>query len=215
MTTQGYLGVDIRDVSQEQMKALKLKDTRGAEIIHVDHDGPAGKLGLRQHDVILEMNGQAIENQEQLRRLLRETPAGRSVTLTISRDGQQQTMTTQLENRAEVERRAWEQHLVVPDPALDDGPAPHAGSGFLHSDSLSGLGAEARRELLRPATVLSASFTGAQLEVMGPQLAEFFGVGEKRVAGAQRRREEPGGRCGTAGRRCGAGDQSNRSDERK
>ncbi|MEO6912295.1 MAG: PDZ domain-containing protein, partial [Edaphobacter sp.] len=180
VTTQGYLGVDIRDVSQGQMKALKLKDTRGAEVIHVDHDGPAGELGLRQHDVILEMNGQAIENQEQLRRLLRETPAGRSVTLKISRDGQQQTMTTQLENRAEVERRAWEQHLVVPDPALDDKPAPHAGSGFLHSDSLSGLGDRARRELLRPTTVLSASFTGAQLEVMGPQLAEFFGCAGKK-----------------------------------
>lgn len=178
-TAQGYLGVDIRDVSQGQMKALKLKNARGAEIVHVDHDGPAGKLGLRQHDVILEVNGQQIEGQEQLRRLLRETPAGRSITLTISRDGRQQTMTTQLENRAEVERRAWEQHLVVPDPSRDDGPGAHVGSGFLHSDSLSVLGARARRDLLGPATILSASFTGAQLEVMGPQLADFFGVGGK------------------------------------
>lgn len=178
--TQGYLGVDIRDVSQGQMAALKLNDVRGAEVIHVDHDGPAGKLGLRPHDVILQMNGQQIVGQEQLRRMLRETPAGRSVTFVISRDGQQQTMTTQLADRQEVERRAWEQHLVVPDPAVssgrDNAPPPHVGSGFLHSNSLSGLGARAHRDLLGATTVLSPSFTGAQLEIMGPQLAEFFGV---------------------------------------
>ncbi|MEO8737356.1 MAG: PDZ domain-containing protein [Edaphobacter sp.] len=174
---QGYLGVDIRDVSTAQVAALKLKDTRGAEIIHVDHDGPAGKLGLRQHDVILEMNGQQIEGQEQLRRLLHEMPAGRSVTFVISRDGQRQTMATQLANREEVARRAWEQHLVVPDPGPDNGPAPHAGSSFLHADPRPGIGARARRDfLLGSSTILSASFTGVHLEIIGPQLADFFGV---------------------------------------
>lgn len=172
----GYLGVDIRDVNPDKVAALKLKDARGAEIVHVDHDGPAGKLGLLQHDVVLEMNGQRIEGQEQLRRMLRETPAGRSVTFVISRDGQQQTMTTQLANREEVARRAWEQHLVVPAPDADEGPGRRLGSGFLHSDTSSGLGAKAHRDFLGATTVLSASFTGAQLEVMGSQLAEFFGV---------------------------------------
>lgn len=174
--TQGYLGVDIRDVSKDQVARLKLNDARGAEIIHVDHDGPAGKLGLCQHDVILQMNGQQIQGQEQLRQMLRETPAGRSVTFVISRDGQQQTLTTQLANRQEVERRAWEQHLVVPDPAPDNGPPSQVGNGFLHSDTSSGKGARAHRDFLGATTVLNASFTGAQLEVMGPQLAEFFGV---------------------------------------
>ena len=176
--TQGYLGVDIRDVSEDRVGVLKLNDTRGAEVIHVDHDGPAGKLGLQLHDVILQMNGQQIQGQEQLRQLLRETPAGRSVTFVISRDGRQQTLTTQLANRQEVERRAWEQHLVVPDPEIDDAPPPPVSNGFLHSDTApaAGTGAKAHRDFLGATTVLSASFTGAQLEVMGPQLAEFFGV---------------------------------------
>jgi S1-C subfamily serine protease len=177
-TSQGYLGVDLRDVSQDELTSLKLNDTRGAEIIHVDHDGPAGKLGLQKYDVILQMNGTPIQNQEQLRQLLRESPAGRSVTFVISRDGQQQTLTTQLANRQEVERRAWEQHLVVPDPGSDFGPPPQVGNGFVHSDNPSSLnkGAKAHRDFLGATTVLSPSFTGAQLEVMGPQLAEFFGV---------------------------------------
>lgn len=175
---QGYLGVDLRDVGQDEVTTLKLNDTRGAEIIHVDHDGPAGKLGLQKCDVILQMNGVQIKDQEQLRQMLRETPAGKSVTFVISRDGQQQTLTTQLANRQEVERRAWEQHLVVPDPEMDNGPAPQVGNGFIHSDNPSSLGkgAKAHRDFLGATTVLSASFTGAQLEVMGPQLAEFFGV---------------------------------------
>lgn len=173
---QGYLGVDLRDVEQDEVTPLKLNDTRGAEIIHVDHDGPAGKLGLRKQDVILQMNGVQIQNQEQLRQMLRECPAGRSVTFVISRKGQQQTLTTQLADRQEVERRAWEQHLVVPDPDPGDGTPPRAGNGFLHSDTSTGKGAKAHRDFLGATTVLSASFTGAQLEVIGPQLAEFFGV---------------------------------------
>ncbi|WP_188553083.1 PDZ domain-containing protein [Edaphobacter dinghuensis] len=176
---QGYLGIDLRDVGQDEVSSLKLSDTRGAEIVHVDHDGPAGKLGLQRNDVILQMNGVQIQDQEQLRQMLREMPAGKSVTFVISRDGQQQTLTTQLANRQEVERRAWEQHLVVPDPGSDYGPPPQMGSGFVHSDSGNtslGKGAKAHRDFLGATTVLSASFTGAQLEVMGPQLAEFFGV---------------------------------------
>jgi serine protease Do len=175
---QGYLGVDLRDVAKEEVAPLKLNDTRGAEIIHVDHDGPAGKLGLQKQDVILQMNGIQIQDQDQLRQMLHECTAGRSVTFVISRDGQQQTLTTQLADRQEVERRAWEQHLVVPDPEMDNGPAPPVGNGFVHSDTTTamGKGAKAHRDFLGSTTVLSASFTGAQLEVMGPQLAEFFGV---------------------------------------
>jgi len=73
--SQGYLGIDLRDVSEDQVTVLKLKDVHGVEIVGVDHDGPACKSGLRVHDVILQMNGQSVEGEEQLRRMLRETPA--------------------------------------------------------------------------------------------------------------------------------------------
>jgi membrane-associated protease RseP (regulator of RpoE activity) len=175
-TAQGYLGVDIRDVSEDEVAPLKLKDARGAEIIHVDHDAPAGKLGLQKQDVILKLNDQQIENQEQLRKMLRECPAGLSVTLVISRDGRQQTMKTQLANRQEVERRAWEQHLVVPDPAAGDARAAHGWSSFLRSDPSANSGTRGHRDSSGKMDVLDPSYTGARLEVMGPQLAEFFGV---------------------------------------
>lgn len=202
--TQGYLGVDIRDVAPDQVAPLKLKDTRGAEIIHIDHDGPAGKLGLREHDVILKVNNQEIGNQEQLRKMLRDSPAGLSVTLIISRDGQQQTMTTQLANRQEVERRAWEQHLVVPDPAPNAPRPPRIANGFLHGGNAApnaDAGARPHRDFLGTTTVLSSSYTGAQLEVMGPQLAEYFGV--EGNAGLLVRRVEPNSPAEVAGIRAG------------
>lgn len=201
--TQGYLGVDIRDVAPDQVAPLKLKDTRGAEIIHIDHDGPAGKLGLREHDVILKVNGQEIENQEQLRRMLRDSPAGLSVTLIISRDGQQQTMSTQLANRQEVERRAWEQHLVVPDPGPSDFRPPRIANSFVHGNAApnADTGARPHRDLLGTTTVLNSSYTGAQLEVMGPQLAEYFGV--EGNAGLLVRRVEPDSPAEVAGIRAG------------
>jgi serine protease Do len=190
--TQGYLGVDIRDVGDEQIGALKLKEPRGAEVIHVDHDGPAGKAGLREHDVILKMNGSVIEGEDQLRRMLRETPAGRTATLIISRDGQQQTVTTRLANKLEVERQAWEERWIVPVPpeeggsvnastANGQGTGSGSGSG---SGSSNGKGqsffspsAVARGSHNLIGTLTGSSYTGALVENLGPQLAEFFGTG--------------------------------------
>ena len=98
-STGAYLGVDIADVTTERLSALKLKDERGVEVTMVDQDAPAGKAGLKEHDVILSMNGTNVESGAQLRRMIRETPAGRMVTLGVSRDGQPLTLKVQLADR--------------------------------------------------------------------------------------------------------------------
>ncbi len=66
-----YLGVDIADVDTERLSALKLKEEHGAEITTVDQDAPAGKAGLKVHDVILSLNGAAVESAAQLKRMIR------------------------------------------------------------------------------------------------------------------------------------------------
>ena len=99
-----YLGIDIDDVTSERASALKLKEERGVEITRVDQDAPAGKAGLKEHDVILQFNGARLEGEEQLRRLIRETPAGRKVTLDISRDGSPMTVTVTLAQRQNLMR---------------------------------------------------------------------------------------------------------------
>lgn len=165
-STQGYLGIASGDVDNDRARALKLKDVAGAEILNIDRDAPAAKAGLRVHDVILQMNGQPVAGEQQLRRMLRETPAGRSVTLVISRDGQQQTVTVQLADRTTIEQNAWTQHMVVPAPDDDDtivleGPSGHGiggSSGFLGNFTLG------------------SPSVGVELDVLGSQLADYFGV---------------------------------------
>src|SRR5579872_6998936 len=50
--TSSYLGVDIADVTTERLSALKLKEEKGVEVTMVDQDAPAGKAGIKEHDVI-------------------------------------------------------------------------------------------------------------------------------------------------------------------
>ena len=45
---------------------------------------PAGKVGLREHDVILRVNGQMIEGEDQLRRMLRESSPGHAASRSSS-----------------------------------------------------------------------------------------------------------------------------------
>src|SRR5258708_14264051 len=82
-----YLGVDIADVSPERLGELKLKEEHGAEVTMVDQDAPAGKAGLHEHDVIVSLNGTAVESAAQLRRVIKETPPRRVVQLGIGRAG--------------------------------------------------------------------------------------------------------------------------------
>jgi serine protease Do len=175
--SKGYLGVETRDVADDEVGTLKLKEARGAEIVNVDHDGPACKAGMQVHDVILQINGQAIDDEEQLRRTLHETPVGRTVSVVVSRDGQTMTMTMTMADRRTVGMEAWEQHYTVPDPGLKSGYG-RQGSGFMASGSpaITGATPKGHRDFLATSMILSSSFTGAQLELMGPQLAQYFGA---------------------------------------
>ena len=191
--SHGYLGINFRDVGEEQVSALQLKDLRGAEVTQVDHDGPACKVGVREHDVVLQLNGQTIEGAEQLRRLLHEMPAGRTVTIVFSHEGQQQTVTTQLANREALERQAWDQHIPVPLPDqpmsqtssvsdhADHGQAsPSVGLGFFgaHAPSAAATAGPRATDHNLIGTVLPPAYTGAALETLGPQLAEYFGAAD-------------------------------------
>src|SRR5438270_11390278 len=102
-----YLGVDVSDVAKDRISALKLKDEHGVEITMVDQDAPAGKAGLKEHDVILEFNGARVEGEEQLRRMIRETPPGHKVTLGVSRDGQMLQVPVTLGERSSKTTSVW------------------------------------------------------------------------------------------------------------
>src|SRR5438270_12064535 len=100
--TNSYLGVDIADVTSDRLSALKLSKEQGVEVTMVDQDAPAGKAGVKEHDVILSVNDQQVQSVEQLRRLIREIPSGRTIAVGISRDGQPMTLHAQLTDRSKM-----------------------------------------------------------------------------------------------------------------
>lgn len=172
---QSYLGIDFRDVGDDQVVPLKLKDTRGAEITRVDHDAPAGKMGLREHDVVLQMNGIPIDGEEQLRRMLKDCPPGHTVIMTIARDGQTIIASAPMADRAEIERQAWEQHLAGPQApafALPSGESAAAAATLAPSPTFSSRYSKSFLGSL----LTSPTYTGLMLEVVGPQLGSYFGV---------------------------------------
>jgi len=87
-----FLGVGVREVDSERAKALGLKDEYGVEITRVEEDSPASKASLKVGDVVLEFNGQRVEGTEQFVRVVRETPAGRTVKLLVHRGGASMTL---------------------------------------------------------------------------------------------------------------------------
>ncbi len=91
-----WLGVETGEVNGAKAKELKLPAEHGALIGKVAPDSPASKAGLKENDVVTEMNGQHVEGALQFRRMIRETPAGRTVQLNVWRDGRNQSLSATL-----------------------------------------------------------------------------------------------------------------------
>jgi len=94
-----WLGVTLKDVTAEKAHDLKLPGEYGAVVGSVDEDSAAAKAGVQKGDVIVEFAGERVRSAAQLRRLIRETPAGRAVSLQVIRDGQARTLTANLQSR--------------------------------------------------------------------------------------------------------------------
>ena len=92
----GWLGVSIAEVSAQKAQELKLPGVYGVLITDVGADSPAAKAGLKNGDVITDYAGQRVEGIIEFRRLVRETPPGRTASITIWRDGHSQTMSAEI-----------------------------------------------------------------------------------------------------------------------
>ncbi|MFQ5630125.1 MAG: Do family serine endopeptidase [bacterium] len=93
---RGWLGVYIQDVNEAMARAMKLKNTEGVLVSDVTENGPAKKAGLGQGDVILEINGENVENSTQLRNKIASTQPGTEIKLRILRDGKEKTIAIEL-----------------------------------------------------------------------------------------------------------------------
>lgn len=92
------IGVSVANLDEEQAKTKA-----GVVVTDVQENGPGAKAGLKEKDVITEFDGEKVRSARQLRRLVSETPAGRTVKLAAERDGKR----VELQVIPEAQEMAW------------------------------------------------------------------------------------------------------------
>lgn len=158
----GYLGIHLREVTAEDVTALSLNRESGVVIEEVLPDTPAAEAGLQANDVVLGYAEQPVLSAAQFRRLVSETPAGRTVEITLSRDGQMLTRSVTLAGRKGLLSGSFPQLEELKDLDLE---MPHVQIGPDDQDVFVWRG--------RPRL-------GIRAEPLTEQMAEFLGVPEKK-----------------------------------
>ncbi len=94
--SRGYMGVLPQDIDPAMAKAFRLTDTRGVLIGNVTPGSPAAQAGIQQGDVITEINGERVEDSNQLRLKVSMTPPGTTIRLKLLREGVEKTVSVKL-----------------------------------------------------------------------------------------------------------------------
>ena len=93
---RGWLGVVIQNVSDDIAESIGLPEAKGAMVTKVTEDGPAAKKDLKPGDVIVEVNGEKIDDSRDLARKIAELHPNTDVKLSIVRYGEKRTVDMKL-----------------------------------------------------------------------------------------------------------------------
>jgi serine protease Do len=113
---RGFIGVGLTDVTPALQRALNLSVAKGAVIQDVASGSPAERAGLQAYDIIVEVEGRQVINNEEVIRDISARQPGSVARLAIVRDGRQQNVQVKLAERPARER--------TPDGLEDLGPRP-------------------------------------------------------------------------------------------
>ena len=99
MTGSSYLGIEMDEVTADNMATYKLGAERGVIVRSVQKGSPAADAEIHEKDVITDYDGMPVLSTMQLSRLVQETPAGRKVGLGVSREGKKVNLTAKIGKR--------------------------------------------------------------------------------------------------------------------
>jgi serine protease Do len=102
--SRSFLGVGIRDVSEDDVQNLSLEREQGVLITSVENDSPASEAGIEEGDVVTEYAGIPVLSARHFQRLVSETPSGRTVTLAVFRDGRIRNIDAEIAERRHSQR---------------------------------------------------------------------------------------------------------------
>jgi serine protease Do len=89
---RGVIGVQVTAVPQDALAEFGLKQRRGALVGSVTRGRPAAKAGIEPGDIILEFNGKAVKNRDELVATVVATKPGTTVPVKILRDKTERTV---------------------------------------------------------------------------------------------------------------------------
>lgn len=128
MGARAWLGAGVGELTAERAKTLKLTSTQGVEVFLVSDDSPSSKAGLKVGDVVLEVNGDKVQDTEQFARSIAESSPGAKVTLGVWRNGAKQNITAVLEQRPTP--IFTQLPPMLPEPSFQVIPADSPRAGF-------------------------------------------------------------------------------------
>ena len=145
---RGYLGVNIQNVTPALAESLALPDTKGALISEVVADAPAAEAGLQEGDVIVAVNGQPVEDANELKLQVSAVAPGSKLSLEILRGGEKRAFSAVSSERPGYRLGA---QSIEPFSQRDE--------GALKGVAVDDINPEARRQLNIPARLNGAVIT--------------------------------------------------------
>src|SRR5262249_17458206 len=88
--TRGRIGIGIQPVTQELAQSFGLPAKAGAVVVNVEQDSPAAKAGVQMGDVVTKWNGAAVDDANELPRLVAATRPGAPAKMEVFRNGKTQ-----------------------------------------------------------------------------------------------------------------------------
>jgi serine protease Do len=121
----GYLGVTVATPTARERARAGLREELGARIEYIEPDSPASGSALRVDDVVVQIEGQLVQDSDQFVRVIGTAPVERPVQLKVYREGKSATVGVMLRRRQlpsvavtrENRRFRWRGMLVGPIPA--------------------------------------------------------------------------------------------------
>lgn len=95
----GYLGIRLQELDKTLAQGMGLGVDRGILVEDVYPDTPAAKAGIERRDVITQYDGQPVKEDAKFRMMVGATPVGKTVPVTVLRDGKEKRLSVTLAER--------------------------------------------------------------------------------------------------------------------
>src|SRR5262249_2310821 len=96
---RGYLGVQIQDLDEKVAARLGVKEHSGVVVNRILPNGPAGKAGMKEGDVVTAIDGKEVKDGRELQQIAAGLPVSKAVQMNVLRDGKKEALSVTIEEQ--------------------------------------------------------------------------------------------------------------------